>query len=108
MTPESLCFGAIAQYLKPNTTVINFSDGMPCTSGNYYGWQAVEHCKQEVNKWKRAGHTVLSFFVNGGYDGEEMPQQFPTMYGKESAKAINVTNIIKLARELNKTWAVKA
>ena len=30
------------------------------------------------------------------------------MYGKESAKDIDVTNIIKLARELNKTWAVKA
>ena len=108
MTPESLCFSAISKYLKPNTTIINFSDGMPCSNGNYYGWQAVEHCKQEVNKWKRAGHTVLSFFVNSGYDGEAMPQQFPTMYGKESAKAINVTNIIKLARELNKTWAVKA
>ena len=108
MTPESLCFSAIAKYLKPNTTIINFSDGMPCANGAYWGWQAVEHCKQEVNKWKRAGHTVLSFFVNGGYDGEEMPKQFPTMYGKESAKAINVTNIIKLARELNKTWAVKA
>ena len=108
MTPESLCFGAIAKYLKPNTTIINFSDGMPGTNGNYYGWQAVEHCKKEVKKWKQAGHTVLSFFVNSGYEGEQMPRQFPEMFGKESAKAINVTNIIKLARELNKTWAVKA
>lgn len=112
MTPESLCFGAIAKYLKPNTTIINFSDGMPGTNGNYFGWQAVEHCKREVKKWKHAGHTVLSFFVDGGYsdNAEEprMPNQFPEMFGKESAKAINVTNIVKLARELNKTWAVKA
>ena len=64
--------------------------------------------KKEVKKWKQAGHTVLSFFVNSGYEGEQMPRQFPEMFGKESAKAINVTNIIKLARELNKTWAVKA
>ena len=107
MTPESLCFGAIAQYLKPNTTVINFSDGMPGTSGNYYGWQAVEHCKREVAKWKRAGHTVLSFFIKSSYDNEA-PSQFAQMYGKDSARTIDTNNIIQLARELNKTWATKA
>ena len=107
LTPESLCFGAIAKYLKPNTTIINFSDGMPYSAGAYYGWQAIEHCKREVNKWKNAGHTVLSFFIKSSYDSSA-PSQFTEMYGKESAKDIDVTNIIKLARELNKTWAVKA
>ena len=107
LTPESLCFNAISKYLKPNTTIINFSDGMPYSQGAYYGWQAVEHCKREVNRWKNAGHTVLSFFIKSSYDSTT-PSQFSEMYGKESARDIDVTNIIKLARELNKTWAIKA
>ena len=80
---------------------------MPYSQGAYYGWQAVEHCKREVNRWKNAGHTVLSFFIKSSYDSTT-PSQFSEMYGKESARDIDVTNIIKLARELNKTWAIKA
>ena len=57
------------------------------------------------------GDRSCSMDVSRDSDNAEEPRkpnQFPEMFGKESAKAINVTNIIKLARELNKTWAVKA
>ena len=85
---------------------INFSDGMPYAEPkgyNYYGEQAIKHTRQQVEGMRKKGIKVLSYFIGGGGYGKD---DFTRMYGR-SAETIDVTNLIPLAKTLNKMFLVK-
>ena len=112
-TPEGLCFEAIRKTIDvahnkgTDSYFINFSDGSPGFSNrqmSYSGHMALTHTRNEVTKLRKDGHEILSFFIADGYDDMS---DFREMYGK-AAKEINVTEIVPLARELNKLFASKA
>lgn len=99
-TPEGLCFAAILEelieYSKGSTAYfINISDGMPSFSG-YGGEPALKHTKKQVDKIRKAGIKVMSFFIGSEYS----MGNFKFMYGKD-AKNIDVTNLKKLAASIN-------
>ena len=99
MTPEGLCYLAtmkdILESVKGKTGyLINFSDGYPNMS--HRGKSAVQLTKEAVDEMRRNGIQILSFFVgHGEWD------KFRQMYSKD-AKKISVTDIVPLAREINK------
>ena len=107
-TPEGFCFPSLMKYLKPNTTFINFSDGMPGT--NYCcGRTAIKHTKKRVAELQKAGHQVISFFIGNenGFYGTSMMSSFKAMYGPTS-QFIDVNNMQQLANSFNKHWAKAA
>lgn len=107
-TPEGFCYPSLMKYLKPNTTFINFSDGLPGT--NYSGCrEAGQVTKANVAKLTKAGHNILSYFIgepNSDYAKSHM-ESFSTMYGPAS-QFIDVNNIQQLANSFNKHWAKAA
>ena len=50
---------------------------------------------------RQMGIKILSFYISSGWGGDI--ETFKMMYGK-NAKHIDVTNITKLAREINKMF----
>jgi hypothetical protein len=110
LTPEGLTFEAIQNQLVEasgdrESYFINFSDGMPyCEPKGYQycGHNAVTHTKGEVDKMRKRGIKVLSYYIGGGYSKDE----FTKMYGR-SAEVVNVTNLIPLAKTLNKMFLTK-
>ncbi len=111
-TPEGLCFEAsIKELFRPNSHrklyFLNFSDGGPCFSNrkiSYSGAPAHEHTRTMVNKIRKMGIEVLSYYIGGGWGGGSTA--FTTMYGSD-ARFINVTNIIEVAHTLNKKFLDK-
>jgi len=108
-TPEGLCFEAIMKELMNKTSnvdsyFINFSDGQPMFSNstiNYIGSYALEHTATQVNKMRKAGIKVLSYFIsNFSTYGSE---QFKYMYGKDS-QTIDVKSVVQLSKTLNKLF----
>ena len=73
---------------------MNLSDGYPNMS--HGGKSAVQLTTEAVNEMRRNGIKILSFFIGSGDYGT-----FRRMYGKDS-KQISVTDVVPLARELNK------
>jgi hypothetical protein len=112
-TPEGLCFEAIAKDLIPGNNnqdsyFINYSDGCPIFSSNNYnysGHSAEQHTKKQVNKMRNLGLKVISYFIDE-HDRNRDSSSFKTMYGKD-AHFINATNMMEVARTMNKKFLEK-
>jgi len=113
LTPEGLCFEAIQNALVEasgdrESYFINFSDGMPYAEPKgytYYGDQALQHTRKQVDNMRKRGIKVLSYFI-GGSNNNRNSRDFSTMYGR-SAEGIDVTSLIPLAKTLNKMFLTK-
>ena len=121
-TPEGLCYEATSKEIikKGNgkdAYLINFSDGCPGFGNHnysYYGEPAIKHTRNQIENIKKAGIKVLSYFINDSkyvnYYSSSGPGQdeltFKEMYGKD-AVAVNPTQIMPLAKSLNKRFATK-
>ena len=112
-TPEGLCFEAIRKTIDvshnkgTDSYFINFSDGEPGFSNHemsYSGNAARTHTRNEISKLRKDGHEILSFFITDGYENFE---NFKEMYGK-AAREISITEVVPLAREINRLFAIKA
>ena len=77
-------------------------------SFHYSGDKALGHTKSEVEKFRKAGIEILSFFVadGGAYGRERNMVDFKKMYGKDSS-FIDPTNLISLAKVLNTKFLAK-
>ena len=114
-TPEGLCFEAIEKDLIPGNSnqdsyFINFSDGQPYYGNsdiNYCGEEAEKHTNKMVSNMRAKGISVLSYFISrnetpDSYDGKS----FTNMYGKD-AEFINATNMMQVAKTMNKKFLSK-
>ena len=112
-TPEGLCFEAIAKDMIPGNSnqdsyFINYSDGQPIYSskGYYYsGHSAEQHTKKQINKMRNSGLKVISYFISE-YNSDREHRSFKAMYGKD-AQFINATNMMEVARTMNKKFLEK-
>ncbi len=113
-TPEGLCFESIMDELIPGTTnqdsyFINYSDGQPYYGNSqihYSGTTAETHTKKMVDMMRNKGIKVLSYFIGDGYSYDSDNRSFTNMYGKDS-EFINVTNVVDVARTMNKRFLTK-
>lgn len=106
-TPESLCFEAIMDDITSVTKgcdkyFINFSDGMPGFRGSYGGKFAVNHVRKMIGKMRASNIKVLSFYISAIEDQQRL-NIFKKMYGKDAA-TVNVTQIVPLAKSINKMF----
>jgi cobalamin biosynthesis protein CobT len=107
-TPEGLCFAAIEKQILSDANgrdafFLNLSDGMPyfgTQEVSYSGKLAINHTKNEVEKLRKSGINILSFFIAGDYPRESTIEDFKKMYGQD-ASFIDPTNLISLAKVLN-------
>ena len=120
VTPEGLCFEAIHKYLIPATNdtdsyFLNFSDGQPSYSINngndaieYSGDRAAEHTYSQIKRMGESGIKVLSYFITEGRMSEHDDDYriFKASY-KDSAKFINVENMMEVAKTMNETFLKK-
>lgn len=111
-TPEGLCYEAVMKDIVGSANgkdayFINICDGEPGYSGNqfsYGGDFAIEHTRQQVEKMRKNGIKVLSFFVSDGEYGLDRSRAKHTkMYGKE-ATVIDLNNLTQLSLSLNKMF----
>ena len=116
-TPEGLCFQAVMKEVIKDANgkdayFINISDGEPGYSDNnmsYGGEYAIAHTAAQVNKMKKSGIKVLSYFVCEDLNSYYIPrakEQFRRMYGSE-AEFIDTTNLTQLSASLNKLFVRK-
>jgi hypothetical protein len=113
-TPEGLCFESIMDDLIPGTTeqdsyFINYSDGQPYYGNkeiHYSGHTAEVHTKKMVNQMRAKGIKVLSYFIGGDYSYDSDNKAFTNMYGADS-EFVNVTNVVDVARTMNKRFLTK-
>ena len=112
-TPAGLCFEAILNNITgmgnrdTDKYFINFSDGQPYFSGKdfeYSGPLADAHVKKQVNKMRSAGVKILSYYIDGAKLGDSERASFDLKYGKQSTAYVPVTDILPLAKSLNKTF----
>ena len=114
VTPEGLCFEAIEKDLIPGNSnqdsyFINFSDGQPYFSNKeiYYGGSIAEnHTRKMVNNMRAKGISVLSYFIGGSYESARDNEAFTSMYGND-AEFINATNMMQVAKTMNKKFLEK-
>ena len=88
---------------------VNFSDGQPYYGNNdinYCGDTAESHTRKMVNNMKAKGINVLSYFIGGDYEYDSDRKSFTTMYGKD-AEFINATNMMQVAKTMNKKFLSK-
>ena len=113
-TPEGLCFEAIEKDLIPGNSnqdsyFVNYSDGQPYYSNNeiyYSGIEAERHTKKMCDGMRAKGISVLSYFIGGSYESERDNKAFTAMYGKD-AEFINATNMMSVAKTMNKKFLSK-
>jgi len=113
-TPEGLCFEAVLNEIistsqGKDSYLLNFSDGMPMFGNNdidYHGDRALNHTKKMVDEIRKVGIKVLSYFVSSTYDSDGNLKSFTRMYGKD-AKNIDVTNVVAVAKTMNKRFLSK-
>ena len=55
---------------------------------------------------RQMGISVLSYFIGGSYDSDRDNQAFTNMYGKD-AEFINATNMMQVAKTMNKKFLEK-
>ena len=112
-TPAGLCFEAIQDKIvgmgdkSTDKYFINFSDGEPYFETKnfcYYGPQADKHVQKQVREMKAAGVKVLSYFIDGNELGDRSRASFDLKYGKDSTAYVGVTEIVPLAKTLNKRF----
>ena len=134
-TPEGLAFGATMSLFEGITPdeeeryFLNLSDGEPFFTMTapitgmalgYHGDTGANHTKTQVDKIRRLGVDILSYFI----EDEESPVNmgkpikanapiddphrilFRKMYGKNS-KFINVNSIVDLAKTINELFLTK-
>jgi len=109
-TPEGLCFEAIQkEIVEGNNGIdsyfINFSDGEPYFENadiSYYGQEAYNHTRKQVENMRSKGIKVLSYFISGGYRNDK--DNFRSMYGND-AEFINTKQLTPLAKSLNKMFS---
>jgi len=114
ITPEGLCFEAIQKEIVDgsgdmDSYFINFSDGAPYFENKdiqYWGQYAVKHTKNQVDNMVHRGIKVLSYFISGKYSYDSNESDFKAMYGK-GAEFINTSQVVPLAKTLNKMFATK-
>ena len=88
---------------------INFSDGQPYFGNgdiSYSGDSAESHTRKMVNNMRAMGISVLSYFIGGSYESERDNRAFTNMYGND-AEFINATNMIEVAKTMNKKFLEK-
>jgi hypothetical protein len=56
---------------------------------------------------KAAGIKVLSYYIDGNKIGDNSRNSFDLKYGKDSTAYVSVTEIVPLAKTLNKTFIEK-
>jgi len=113
-TPEGLCFEAIQKDLIPGNSTqdsyfINFSDGQPYYGNgdiHYCGSTAEAHTRKMVGNMRAMGISVLSYFIGSSYDSGRDNDSFTNMYGKD-AEFINATNMMQVAKTMNKKFLTK-
>ena len=114
ITPEGLCFEAIQKEIAEGNNgidsyFINFSDGEPYFENKditYYGPDAFNHTKTQIDNMRDRGIKVLSYFISSNHDGQTDIKNFTKMYGKD-AENVNVTKLNQLTKSLNKRFATK-
>ena len=112
-TPEGLCFEAIMDDMimttdKMDSFFLNLSDGMPMYSNDslyYCGDEAVNHTRDMVNKMRKMGINILSYFISN-HESDSTLQDFKTMYG-QNAENINVSSVTQIAKTMNKMFLTK-
>jgi hypothetical protein len=110
-TPEGLTFEAIMKDLMPgngstDSYFVNYSDGCPMFSNKdmyYHSSNAYKHTRKQVERMKNLGIKVLSYFISDSYKCESDNKAFISMYGKD-AQFINATNMMEVARSMNKKF----
>lgn len=124
-TPEGLAFGAIMDLFTETSPdeedryFLNISDGEPyftmCSplthrSFHYGDGNGVEHTRSQINKIRRQGVNILSYYVQDGRsvdsflaDGHNTLKNFRTMYGKD-ARYIDVNSVVDLATTINELF----
>ena len=111
-TPEGLCYEAVMKEIVGSANgkdayFINICDGEPGYSGNgfsYGGNEALEHTRRQVEKMRKAGIKVLSFFVSdSNYGLDRSREKHTKMYGKD-AVVIDLDNLTQLSLTLNKLF----
>ena len=112
-TPAGLCFEAIQDKItnmgdkSTDKYFINFSDGEPYFEAGafcYWGDVADTHTRKQIMNMKAAGIKVLSYFIDGNELGDRSRASFDKKYGKDSTAYVGVTELIPLAKTLNKTF----
>jgi hypothetical protein len=110
-TPESLCYDAISKHIikaanGKDSYFITYSDGEPCwySSGtNFHGDAASEHCRLQMNKFRKHGINILAYFIHN-YESvayiESLTKRFRESYGNDS-QTINVESLNELGRSIN-------
>jgi len=111
-TPEGLCFQAVMKEVIASANgkemyFINISDGEPGYSDQniqYGGDYAIKHTKAQVDKMRKNGIKVLSYFVSDSNYGLDRSRiRFQEMYGK-NAEMIDINNLTQLSLSLNKLF----
>lgn len=114
-TPEGICYEAILNEMIEtskdynNKYLINISDGEPYfaikldnfdsavynhTSG------ALEHTNKVMNKYRKNGFSIISYFVNKLTSSTEL-ENFAKMYGKNDSHYVKPTQLDKIAKTIN-------
>ena len=109
-TPEGICLEEVRKHLPRNSYnqdvyLLNISDGMPNVGGYYYDDTSVsrliDYTRDTVNKIKKDGVNVLSYFISDSKNLPESPKDFQKMYGKHAA-FISEDNINEVSKTINK------
>lgn len=115
-TPEGLCYEAVMDDMVYTTDnresyFLNFSDGMPMYSNNdmyYSGKEARNHTKDMINKMRKMGIKILSYYISNYSDDSDYSNldEFKEMYGSDSEQ-IDILSIPQVARTMNKLFLKK-
>ena len=124
-TPEGLAFGATMSLFEGITPdeeeryFLNLSDGEPFFTMTapitgmalgYHGDTGANHTKTQVDKIRRLGVDILSYFIEDDTERkDDDPHRvlFRKMYGK-NAKFLDVNSIVDLARTINELFLSKS
>lgn len=109
-TPEGLCFEAIQDKILPSSQTresyfVNLSDGKPNFRNNrgsgfgYGGNAALEHTARQIDKMRKKGVQILSYYIGGN----SRDQDFRQMY-KNDSRFIDVNDITGIKRTLNEKF----
>ena len=89
---------------------INYSDGMPMFNNKdiyYCGESAVKHTRKMSNEIRNMGIKLMSYFIqDGDYQRDSQTRDFKTMYGVDS-QFVDATNMMEVARTMNKKFLEK-
>jgi len=119
-TPEGLTFEAILNLIPQShaeldSYFLNLSDGEPSFSTSdgigdgftYSGNLAGIHTRRQVEKMRKSGIRVLSYFIqSSSLYGDTCSELFRIMYGID-AKYIDVTNVMQIAQTMNARFLTK-